>query len=400
MRETLYIRLRSADPAEPVEYCIARADAVASFVVGRALLETLPAQAATRRVVVLVPSADVRLASVQVPARQATKVLQAAPFVLEEQLAEDVDTLHFALGARQADGSWPLAIVAQSCMQAWLARLDDLGIRADAMLPDVLALQAPDATHCSALIDDDQVLVRHSYGAGFVCQLDDLPFCLELADPQKLQTVNIVVPRGVAVDVSNIGWPVEPRHGFNSALEAMLQQLRIADAINLLQGRHSPKRNRLRWFAPWRLAASLAAIAVALSLLVHGTEAFRLQRAVTAQDAANVTRYQQIFPNETRIVDLSAQLGQQLAGLQPGGGDTFMSLLDVLSQAIAAVPGLQLKTLQFREGALFVGLSATNLELLDRLKTWFAQPRGAQFSVDSANSGADGVQIRVRLSPA
>src|SRR3546814_9952356 len=93
---------------------------------------------------------------------------------------------------------------------------------------------------------------------------------------------------------------------------------------------------------------------------------------------ANIARYQQIFPNETRIVDLSSQLGQQLASLQAGGGDKFMGLLDVLTQAIAAVPGLQLKTLQFREGALFAGLSATNLELLDRLKTWFAEPRGAR----------------------
>src|SRR3546814_1244623 len=66
-----------------------------------------------------------------------------------------------------------------------------------------------------------------------------------------------VVPRGTAIDVSNLGWPVEPRHGFNNALEALLQQLRIAETINLLQGRHSPKRNRLRWFAPWKLAATL-----------------------------------------------------------------------------------------------------------------------------------------------
>lgn len=400
MRETLYIRLRSADPAEPVEYCIARADAVASFVVYRASLAVAAEQTAQRRVVVLVPSADVRLATVQVPARQPAKVLQAAPFVLEEQLAEDVDTLHFALGTRQADNRWPLAIVSQTRMQAWLTLLDEVGIRADVMLPDVLALQAPDETHCNALIDDDQVLVRSAHGAGFVCQFDDLSFCLELADPDKLRTISIVVPRGVAVDVSNLGWPVEPRHGFNSALEALLQQLRINDAINLLQGRHSPKRNRLRWFAPWKLAATLAAVAIGLSLLVHGIEAYRLQRAVAAQDAANVARYQQIFPNETRIVDLSAQLSQQMAALQGGGGSNFMGLLDVLTQAIAAVPGLQLKTLQFRDGALFAGLSATNLELLDHLKNWFAQARGAQFSVDSANSGADGVQIRVRLSPA
>src|SRR3546814_9877963 len=92
-------------------------------------------------------------------------------------------------------------------------------------------------------------------------------------------------------------------------------------------------------------------------------------------------------------------LGQQLASLQAGGGDKFMGLLDVLTQAIAAVPGLQPKTLQFPEGALFAGLSATNLELLDRLKTWFAAPRGAQSSVHSDHPGDERVQLRGRLSP-
>lgn len=400
MRETLYIRLRSADPAEPVEYCIARAEAVASFVVNHALLETLAPQTVSRRVVVLVPSADVRLATVQVPARQAAKVLQAAPFVLEDQLAEDVDTLHFALGKRQTDGSWPLAIVSNSRLQAWLSVLAETDIHADAMVPDILALQAPDPAHINALIDGEQALVRTAHGTGFVCQFDDLPLCMELADPPKSKTINVVVPRGAAVDVSNLGWPVEPRHGFNSALESLLQQLKVTDTIDLLQGRYSPKRNRLRWFAPWRMAAMLAVAAIGLALLVHGIEAFRLQRAVAAQDAANVARYQQVFPNETRIVDLSAQLDQQLASLQTVGGGQFMNMLDVLSQAVASVPGLQLKTLQFRDGALFAGLTATNLELLDRLKAWFSQARGAQFSVDSANAGADGVQIRVRLSPA
>src|SRR3546814_6630395 len=131
--------------------------------------------------------------TVEVPARQPAKVLQAAPFVLEEQLAEDVDTLHFALGARQADHRWPLAIVSQTRMQAWLALLQEFAIHADAMVPDVLALQTPDATHCNALVDGDQVLVRSAHGSGFVCQFDDLPFCLELVDPEKLKTISIVV---------------------------------------------------------------------------------------------------------------------------------------------------------------------------------------------------------------
>ncbi|MGH8445808.1 MAG: type II secretion system protein GspL [Solimonas sp.] len=400
MRETLYIRLRSADAAEPVEYCVARADAIASFVVLRAPLAELAAQTAQRRVIVLAPSADVRFAVVQVPARQASKVLQAAPYVLEDQFAEDVDTLHFALGSRQADGRWPLAIVSQERMAAWLELLSAHGIHADLMLPDLLALSVPDdETQASALIDGEQALVRSTRDSGFVCLREDLPFCLELADPEKRKTLRLIVPRGEAFDVSALGWPVEPRHGFATALEALLQQLRPADAIDLLQGSFSPKQNRLRWFAPWKAAAILAGVAILLALVVHGIDAFKLKRQLDARDAENIARYQQVFPNETRIVDLDSQLTQQLDTLQnTGGGGQFMSLLDVLAQALAAQPGLRLQNLQFRDSMLYVGLGASNLDLLERLKSWFATAHGARLEVESANSGAEGVQIRIRLS--
>lgn len=143
MRETLYIRLRDTDPGTPTSFCIARADAVASFPVDVAPLETVLLQSAGRRVVVLVPSTDVRLSSIQLPARQAAKVLKAAPYLLEDQLADDVDTLYFAVGARQADGSWPVAVVARERIQQWLAVFAERGIRPDAMVPDLLALDVP-----------------------------------------------------------------------------------------------------------------------------------------------------------------------------------------------------------------------------------------------------------------
>lgn len=401
MREILYIRLRSADAAEPVEYCIARPEATASFAVERASLASALAQAAQRRVVVLVPSADVRLASVQVPARQLAKALKAAPYALEEQLADDLDDLHFALGTRLADGRWPVAVIAQARMQAWLALFQEHGVEVDALIPDVLALAVPDDAHFSALADHGEVLVRTAHDSGFACGLDDLVFCLDLADAGRTHRLRLAVPHQQAFDLSTLDWPIEPLHGFASGLEILLQQLRHDDAINLLQGAYARRRDAVRWFAPWRAAAALALVALALSATLHGIESLRLNRALAVQDAANVARYQQIFPGETRIVDLQAQLDQQLAGLQTGaGGGQMLPLLGVLQQAIAATPGLNLQSLQFREGVLYAGLGASSLDALEKLKTWFAESRGAALAVESANSGVEGVQIRIRLSAA
>ena len=399
MRDILYIRLPEADSAASVEYCLARADALASFEIDRAPLEQVLAQAAQRRLVLLAPAAQLRLAAVAVPARQAGKALLAVPFALEDQLAEDVDTLHFALGARQADGRWPVAVVAEARMRQWLAPFRAAGLMPEALLPDVLALSVPDEAHFSALADGDHVIVRTARDAGFVCLFDDLNLYLQLADPERRRTLRLAVPRDARLDASRIEGPVELLHGFAAPLQVLLQQLQRAEAINLLQGRHSQQSDSLRWFKPWKTAAALAALTVITAASLHGVENWRLGRELAAQDTANVARYQSVFPDETRIVDLSVQLDQRLASLQHGGaGGQLLPLVGVLSNAIAAVPGLQLQTLQFRDGALYAGLSAANLERLEKMTSWFAAVNGTAFSVESANAGADGVQIRIRLS--
>lgn len=395
MRETLYIRLQRADADAPVEYCIAKSDAVVAFTVAQAPLSELRSLAAQRRVVVLIPGAEVRLASVQLAARQSAKVLQAAPFLLEEQLADDVELLHFALGARVGD-RWPLAIIAHERLRAYLALLAEHGLQPQQLIPDLLALPAPDAAQLNILIDQDQALVRSASDAGFVCQLDDLALCLSLIDPDKQKRLRLMVARGQGFDPSQLERPMDVLHGHGSTFEALLQQLRTAQPINLLQAGYSQREHVLRYLLPWRQAAIAGAGTLVLAGALYVLGSVQLGRELRQQEDANVTRFQQVFPDEQRIIDLSAQLEQRIAGMQNGGGN-FLPLTELLAQALAAVPGLSLQSLQFRDGALYASLNASKLELLDSLKAWFAAGRGVPFSVESANAGSEGVQLRVRL---
>ena len=57
-------------------------------------------RAAGRRVAVLVPGTDVLLAEPDVPVKAGAKLHQLVPYALEEQLADDIDDLHFAIGKR------------------------------------------------------------------------------------------------------------------------------------------------------------------------------------------------------------------------------------------------------------------------------------------------------------
>ena len=54
-----------------------------------------------RDVIVLVPATSVLTTVVDIPVRGGSRLLAALPFALEEQLADDVDTLQFAAGTRR-----------------------------------------------------------------------------------------------------------------------------------------------------------------------------------------------------------------------------------------------------------------------------------------------------------
>ena len=69
-----------------------------------------------QRVVVLVSGADGLLTRVSIPGSSRQKLLRAVPYALEEQLSEDVDNLHFALGTTLEDEGWPVAVIRKQFM--------------------------------------------------------------------------------------------------------------------------------------------------------------------------------------------------------------------------------------------------------------------------------------------
>jgi general secretion pathway protein L len=76
-----------------------------------------------RRIALLVPGADVVHLHAVVPVGSEARALQLVPFALEDQLSQDVDQLHFAIGSRDAtSGTVPVAVMERVRMQQWLAR--------------------------------------------------------------------------------------------------------------------------------------------------------------------------------------------------------------------------------------------------------------------------------------
>ena len=136
-------------------------------------------------------------------------------------------------------------------------------------------------------------------------------------------------------------------------------------------------------------------------LVGSGLQAARLGNEAEALRLANEARFRSIFPADQRIVDLRAQLDQKLSGA--GGGDAsrgLLPLLGIVAEGLPAAPGLELRTIQFQGGELYLSLTGEDLQSLEKLRAWFAQRADARLEVQTANAGAEGVQIRVKVSSA
>src|SRR5579871_154926 len=128
MADWLLLRLPRA-PEMPATWLVVDSRGVASGPPQSGPLSLAAARTAGRMICVLVPGTDVLVAEPELPTKAGTKLQQLVPYALEEQLADDIDDLHFAIGKRPPDSTrTPVAVVTRALMDQWLEALKSNGL--------------------------------------------------------------------------------------------------------------------------------------------------------------------------------------------------------------------------------------------------------------------------------
>lgn len=370
------------------------------------------AQPATgRKVVVLVPAVDVLLTSVVLPVRGAGKVMRALPFALEEQIAEDIEALHFAAGRIDADGKVAAAAVDREQLEAWLASLAEAGLAPQLICSEAEGCPAA-PNHLNWVLDADRCLARSG---------DGLPVLVEIASVDEALRFGPDFP-GEEGDARHLSVYVTPdgrmRHG--EALEALRPdlaslELRILpdgvlahlaagvvtrDPINLLQGAYAPRTQVDRLWKPWRAAAALLAV---LAVVLVGQQALRLVQLKQEEarlDAAIAAAFQQALPG-SRMEDPRFQVERRLAALRGAGGaadQDFLTALEAVSGALGDAPGILLQSVSYRAGVLDLRLQAPSVDALEQIRQSVGRDGRFTATIQQANQRPDGVEGRIQLS--
>jgi general secretion pathway protein L len=372
-------------------------------------LSLAAARSAGRRICVLVPGTDVLVAEPELPNKAGTKLQQLVPYALEEQLADDIDDLHFAIGKRPADSTrTPVAVVTRALMDQWLTGLKSNGLEPEAMYADS-DLLPHNPGQAVALLEEDVVVVRPPTGTPVTLPAAALQEALEMA--QSTAPEGGGAGRGLILYTGAPEWhehstQVEAlRERFdgikiqllaNGPLALFAQQLPTATPTNLLQGPYTPTTSRAVGLRAWKVAAILAACLVGLHIVGKATELTLLKRTEHKLDVSLREAFQVAMPGQANTPDARKLMERKLAAIRASGSNGLLPALEALVQARSAAPGAVVQALSYRNGAIDLKVAAPDASSLDRIGQALRN-NGWQADLTSGNNVNTGYEGRIQI---
>jgi general secretion pathway protein L len=186
----------------------------------------------------------------------------------------------------------------------------------------------------------------------------------------------------------------------DGALPRLAVTVAAGGGINLLQGRYAPRSATGSLLRPWRAAAALAAVLVALTLIGSGLRYAELRAEDERLRAEVVEAFQAAFPWVREVRDPRAQMNSELArlGRASGGEQTprqFLATLESIGAAMAQTSGTRIEAISYRDGVMDIRLTAPDVATLDRLRK--AVDQGGRFTARIQSTDQQEGSVRSRL---
>ncbi len=413
MSEYLVIR-PGPDPETSANWIVVDDDGTRRGPVATGPFSQAALEASEREVIVLVPATEVLTTAVELPVRSGARLLAALPYALEEHLADDVETLHFAAGQRREDDRIPAAVVSLDNMQQWQALLDAAGLMPARIVPENHGLARIPGT-MSMLVEDGQILFND--GADIEVALqgvspadvldivaepagsaeDDgatprhlLVFCEPGLDEKYRDDWAMLRERLASVDVGVLE---------DGALPRLAVTVAAGHGINLLQGRFSRQGDLGEVLRPWRHAALLLLVLGLVLIVGKAVDNYRLARDEAALQARFTEEYRELRPDDTReIVDPLSVVNSLRRGLGgPVARQVFLPSLEQLGLALAQNRGAEIEAISYRAGVIDVRLTAPDVPTLDNIQRQVSASGRFTASIQSTDQVGDKVSSRIQI---
>lgn len=299
MGEILTIRL-SSEPNDSIPWLVWSPAQQSTIASGETTdLHELAQHAKEKEVILLADSAAITLTSVQVPAGSERQLETVLPFLLEDEIAQDVMQVHVALLQKREDTAH-VAIIEHQQMQYWLSSLAEYDIHPRRVVPDCLCLPQQESGYSAAFFHD-KWLLRTGETTGGAIEESWLSIWLSGMQVNESALEDDEMPQ----ILSFAGLPqhqTQPWHLEEANhLFMLLAQGAIQSSFNLLSGRYKPQNQFSKHLKPWRAPIILGL----LLFMVWGVESvvniYQTEKQTAIYKAQISKEVKEMFPNNRRI---------------------------------------------------------------------------------------------------
>jgi len=360
---------------------------------------------------------------VSLPGKQARLIQQALPFAVEEQVAQDIEQVHIALGNKGKSTDYPVVNVDFSLFETFFTSLNQeklMGnLKAIHIDTDLIPLADNDLVLC---ISENQILLKGKdqrsislLHENLIPYLDTL-FLSHAEEPvvELDFKVQVLVEASLAEDMTmliaeiqqypNVVVMTEQIHG--SSFEFLCDQSfrQHTTAINLCQGEFKITADTNSEWHKWKAVALIAGLGFLLQLGVFVGQGIYFDKQADEIGQQVLTEYRKIMPNSKRITlaklprIIKGKLNQKSSGATSGAD--FLTLLGEAGfqyKSSKHKGSLKFKSLTYNKqrGELLIEMQAQSFDQLESLKIAI---EGAGLTAKTLTSVQEKDYVRGRIS--
>ncbi|MEZ9645286.1 type II secretion system protein GspL [Vibrio sp. 10N.261.52.C2] len=370
MSEFLTVRL-SSEPQSPVQWLVwstSQQEVIASGELSSwEQLDELTPYAEKRSCIALLPGNECLIKRVEIPKGAARQFDSMLPFLLEDEVAQDIEDLHLTILEKDATHATVCGVERDWLKQA-LDTFREANIIFRKVLPDTLALPLEDQGISALQIDQHWLLRQSNYQAVSINEAWLAMFLqsdwVALDDEEQSPTIfsYTALPSDDVQLQSGIEWQAKPAE----LVMSLLSQQAITSGVNLLTGTFKTKSSFSKYWRVWQKVAIAACLLVAVIVTQQALKVQQYEAQAEAYRTESERIFRSVLPGKQRIPTVSylkRQMNDEAKKYGGSGdGDSLLGWLALLPETLGQVKAIEVNSIRYDGNRSEVRLEAKSTD--------------------------------------
>ena len=355
MSEFLTVRL-SSEPQSPVQWLVwstSQQEVIASGELSNwEQLDELTPYAEKRSCIALLPGNECLIKRVEIPKGAARQFDSMLPFLLEDEVAQDIEDLHLTILDKDASHATVCGVDREWLKHA-LELFREANIIFRKVLPDTLAVPFEEQGISALQIDQHWLLRQGHYQAVSISEAW-LPMFLQsdwVVAGEEEQATTIfsytAMPSDDVQQQSGVEWQAKPAE----LVMSLLSQQAITSSVNLLTGTFKTKSSFSKYWRVWQKVAIAACLLVAVIVTQQVLKVQQYEAQAEAYRAESERIFRAVLPGKQRIPTISylkRQMNDEAKKYGGSGeGDSLLGWLALLPETLGQVKSIEVESIRY-----------------------------------------------------